>query len=60
MKQFEFLGTKKKTDRHGVTETSEILPVVQFWDSYIACDMLEGQPPIMAATIKENWFREQI
>ena len=29
------LGTKKKTERHGVTETSEILPVVQFWDQHI-------------------------
>ena len=46
------LGTKKKTERHGVTETSEILPVVQFWDEHISQDMADAAPPIMAATIK--------
>ena len=46
------LGTKKKTERHGVTETSAILPVVQFWDEHISQDMANAAPPIMAATIK--------
>ena len=46
------LGTKKKTERHGVTETSSILPVIQFWDNHISMDMTNAAPPIMAATIK--------
>lgn len=46
------LGTKKKTERHGVTETSSILPVVQFWDGHIRDDLLNAKPPLMAATIK--------
>ena len=40
------LGTKKKTERHGVTETSEILPVVQFWDQFISQDMADAPPPL--------------
>ena len=46
------LGTKKKTQRHGVTETSEILPVVQFWDQHIQGDLLNSKPALMGATIK--------
>lgn len=46
------LGTKKKTERHGVTETSEILPVVKFWEDHISGDLLNSKPPLMAATIK--------
>ena len=46
------LGTKKKTERHGVTETSDILPVVQFWDQFIAQDMSDAPPPLQAASIK--------
>ena len=46
------LGTKKKTERHGVTETSDILPVVKFWDDHISGDLLNSKAPLMAATIK--------
>ena len=46
------LGTKKKTERHGVTETSSILPVVQFWEQYIEGDLASNRPQLASACLK--------